>query len=319
MNAHWSQETRAAVPDVKALLTSSQIAIFEGKPNRIQYNSLVAAKPDCKDRLLELTRAHLFTPPHSKGVVLSELEMAEGFAIFRAANQDSDLLSLLDIAMKGGLWKYDHTILDTIKHLRTRGPTIRSKTLVPLKSGLYGALRPIKAALHTSFLELDPAWEYLAAQLKAKKITARASARDDQPPPSKRPKYDATGSSLSVNGVYPHIPYAQRDPILKVFCDKAGWNTDDGDHPSEDEFDRGYDSDGNPVDSDCDMDRDRPVPGEIDTDVISTLQRWVAVLNSWPDSTERDALKKEIRESWGQDKEKLFFTVDGVAEALARR
>jgi hypothetical protein len=311
LNAHWSPEMRAAVPQIKALLVSGQIAAFEKAPSVDVYRSLINAMPELKDHLLTSTRSH-FLPPKDR---FTSLEPA--FGIFRCAGTDYDLIRLLEVSAT-----YPHfdrfgletSIQEVISHLMSGSSDARSKVRVHLESGLLNAQRAVTDAIEHAFPMLPEAWCYLKGKMDAGKLSEVAP--ETPATGNKRPKH-AHGSSRSRSGVHPRLPPdgAAQNSILKAFCDKAGWTAAEEYDSDEEKEDRMYYSDEDSYGSD--RYQSRAEKEDIAVSVITTLQSWVKLLDNWPDSTEREMIKETMR---AVDKDgQLFFDVDGVAEALARR
>lgn len=302
MNAHWSSKHVAAVPKVRSLLCKTRLQKFSDTPSYELYKSLIAVVPQCKDDLVTSIRYKLVEGPAKKPLV----NMHDAFKIFLSAQAAHDLFHLIAMTadVRNG-WEYTDDIRKSITYLSTRGDTVRSQALDLLLRNLKDAQQPILYAIEDVFDDIPTAWAYLAEKVTSGRLSAVAEA----PPPSKRPKYE------TVLGVYPAIPDPVRDPILKEFCDKAGWSTF-MQYDSDEDDDMGNDSDSETIGF---VKERGPKEGEIDVHVVTDLQEWVKVLDSWPDVKEREAMKKSMRETWSSDGAKWFFGVDGVADALARR
>ena len=313
LNAHWSPEMRAAVPQIRALLVSDQIAAFEKAPCVDIYRSLVGAVPELKDRLLTSTRSH-FLPPKDRWTSLKP-----AFGIFQHARADHDLICLLEASATCShydLLGLETSIQEAITHLMFSSTDARSKVRVHLESGLLKAQETVTDAMEHAFPTLPKAWRFLKGMIDAGMLSTVAPDRPTAG--GKRPKHDVPGPSQNRSGVQSHLPPGDtaRDSILKAFCDMAGWTAAEEYESDGEEEDRMcYSDEEDTYDSDPHV--SRAEKEDIAVSVITTLQSWASLLDKWPDVTERDMIKKTMRavHEGGQ----AFFDVDGVADALARR
>ena len=296
LNAHWTPEMRAAVPKLKALLISSQVAEFKRKPTTDVYYTIVGATPELSQHLLASARVHFFD---SKDPNIS---LHPAFGIFKAAGADEDLLHLLDSATaqngRNGVTRSNQ--LEAISYLMSRPGDVRTKARVHLESGLQDAQNAVISAMEHAFPTLPSAWRYLKKQVDGG-ILPKAD-KTSTPEPS-RGFYNQIH-----NGVHPRPVDAARGPVLKAFCDKAGWTAAEGCSSEDDEDEEMYDDW---------RYQSRDEKEDITVDVISTLQQWVQVLDKWPITEEQGAIKKKMRALHKNGQ--AFFDVDGVADALARR
>ncbi|KAF7977957.1 hypothetical protein HWV62_2049 [Athelia sp. TMB] len=321
LNAHWSEATRSALPQAKELLLAGQIALFEKEPSANVFRTLVGAAPNLRDRLLASARSH-FLPPKDNWT-----DIVPAFAIFKAAQADQDVLALLDQTIPGSSksrFVDEGTILEAISYLMTRSPEVRSRTRPHLERGLRDRQTAVINEMERAFPTLPKAWGYLTEQVALGKISRSAP----EEPPAKRPKvgpYPSYGLYESVvNGVRPRPADAARDPVLKKFCEAAGWSiaeydSDEDDDEEEDDYGRGY------GDSDEDEDmmenennyQSRAEKEDAPLGIVTALQRWVKVLEQWPDVAERGVIKQAMRNlpTGGL----VFYEVDGAADSLARR
>jgi len=204
------------------------------------------------------------------------------------------------------------SILEVIEYLVSRSSDIRSKVKAHLESGLFDAQKPVTEAMEHAFPTLPEAWRYLKRQVDAGKLAKLAP----ETPAIKRLKHDVYHSYQRGSVVQARPPDIARDPILKTFCDKAGWTAAD-EYESDEEEDRIYYSDDDDEDIyHTDRYDNQAEKEDISASVITTLQSWVKVLDNWPDAVERDIMKKTIRVA--RLDSQVFFDVDGVADVLAR-
>ncbi|KII85680.1 hypothetical protein PLICRDRAFT_45025 [Plicaturopsis crispa FD-325 SS-3] len=339
MNAHWTPEMRAAVPRVKALFVSDQIAQFKEKPHPNVYDTLVKASPDLQEDLLAHMRSCVFqtsrvepmrddddeayfVPPRGYGTSLRSMHPA--FYVFLAAHSEEDLLCLLDLSETGTqrhLWEgQDDNKQKAVSFLMTRSNDVRARTRPHLEHALRRAQENVKYTMYDVFPSLPDAWRYLETQVHEGHLAA--SVPYSPPPPPSPPRMYAFEVEKVHNGVHPRPADPARDPILKQFCDKAGWDmgylaySDDDESDSEDRY-----SDEERYD-DGEASEDRAEQEDIAVDAIKTLIAWAKILEQWPDARERDEIKERMRAEWDGEPNgpgRSFFDVDGAADALARR
>lgn len=305
---------RAAIPKAVTLLTSSQLAEFERTPTVTVYSNLVSTAPVLREKLLEITRSRVFPEKDSTYV-----DLTFAFPIFESARAEDDLLRLLDADKARTFMSEDADIIrrSLTVLMKTSDAGIRARAFEHLKRGIMDAEKRVHAGINHAFPNLPSAWTWLETQVKASKLSAMETTVNEEQP-AKRTKYESYG--YGSHGIQPHIPDSKRDPILKMFCDKAGWTPmkeyDEEDEEDEDECMNGYDTDER---EDREYNREHHEEMEdVSDELIRTIQKWVDVLNQWPVVSERDALKKTMRQAHGAAAS-LFFGVDGVADALARR
>jgi hypothetical protein len=123
--------------------------------------------------------------------------------------------------------------------------------------------------LELVFPGLETAWTYLGEQVGSGKLPAKAGGI-------------VSTAGYPKHGVYPHTPNPARDPILKKFCDQAGWDAGrlDEEPTSSDDDDDMYDSDGRSINSDDRYERRRANQVEREdasNEDITSLQDWVKV------------------------------------------
>lgn len=296
---------------------AGQVAVFEEDPSVNVFMSLVGAAPALRDRLLDSARSR-FLPPQNAWT-----STAPAFSIFEAANADEDALALLDQTVSGadkcGSAK-EETVLEAISYLMTRSPEIRARARPHFERGLIARQRAVIKEMEHAFPTLEKEWCYLTKQVDQGKITKLAP----EEPPTKRPKVELYSSV--TNGVHPRAHDSVRGSILKKFCDAAGWQAAHVYESDEDEDeDERYSRYGCYGDSDEDEDMmvdeedylSRAEKEDAPLDVITSLQRWVKVLEQWPDAAERVSIKEAMRKVLNGGV--AFYEVDGAADSLARR
>ncbi|RDB16758.1 hypothetical protein Hypma_002382 [Hypsizygus marmoreus] len=304
MNGHLSPEMRATIPKVKDLFVAGEVAKFEKEPTENIYSSIMAANPNLRKHLLTIAKARFLTPKERW------MSINPGFGIFKAACADTELLQLLELASTPDRYSStdDSFRRDTIAYLIGRSATVRSKTRPHLERGLLKTAERIIEEIERVFPSLVDAWRQLArGKIKP--------TLPDEPSP-KRLKPNAPYEYRS-SGINPRDPNPSRDPILKAFLDKAGWTPADEEESEEEEKDDCYDDYEDSEDRFSDRYESRAEREDVPLNFITELQKWVKVLDQWPDVDEREAIKRGIRSAF-KDR-RYFFDVDGVADKLARR
>jgi len=200
--------------------------------------------------------------------------------IFKDAGSTDDILKVVDI-IGGGMCTPDSTKAkkEAILYLMDQ-EKYRLNALEVLKASILASEEEILDSMHDAFPGLDEAYEYLEEKIEDGKFSEK-----EQP-----------SSKSSV----------RREKILEKFISIAR-NGAEEDHVEDYRWEQQYNG-LNEGDSDYEEMRDAICP-----DLGGVFDSWMDVLHRWSDKEEANTLRKTLK---GAD---LFYTVDGLADALADR
>ncbi|RDB16761.1 hypothetical protein Hypma_002381 [Hypsizygus marmoreus] len=306
MNAHLSSEMRSAGPKAEYLLLSREMTAFEQKPTASTFKALVSARPELKEHLIAFARTKFLEPGNS----YHSTDFKSAFEIFQLAGADQELLQLLDkVTAPGRPFSMEtHVLRNAVSYLLGRTPVVQSRTRMHLERGLWSAHAIIQDEIYHAFYDLSAAWIYLRDQLDSGTLTYIAPAQSASQQ-TRRETFNPSGSYRR------HPADPTRDPVLKAFCEKAGWTP-----AGEKDIDDDMYSDDDAYEEDPDRRRARRCIEleDLSLEAILSFQAWFELLGTWPQAVEREEMKAAVRAEWGDDG-RLFFNVEGVADALACR